>query len=187
VIAESVEETVRIGANAWSGECHERTEGRGRTFERKLVEDQAIEIGVSAGIGSHQIAGAGYGDFGFRGAEVQFETQIDRSRRADVDILFVAVKSGRGGAGMVAIVGNIIEFKIALGIGGNGLAVMRDGILNLHRGAGDSAAGRVLDRSADSSRVGRLGITQDRANDGCSSDRKELPHYFSVAEDRRPA
>jgi hypothetical protein len=88
---------------------------------------------------------------------------------------------------MIAIVGNVINFKVTLGIGRYGLAVMRDGILNLHRGARDSAAGGVLHRSADGSRAGRLGMTQDRATDGDGSDREEFPHYLSVAEDLRTA
>ena len=56
MIAQAVEEAIRIGRDAWRGERHKRAKRRRWAFERKLLEQVAIHIGVRRRVRFDQIA-----------------------------------------------------------------------------------------------------------------------------------
>ena len=84
------------------------------------------------------------------------ELQVKRNRGAHVQILLGALKSGRNGADVIGVEGNVSEFKVSLVICLGALAVTGHGILNLHRGAWDDTSRGVNDGSANGSGI-RLG------------------------------
>ena len=64
VVAEAVEEAVRIGGDAGRSLRNERAHGRRRTFQRHLIEKLAVDVGVRRRVGFDQVGAGGDGDRG---------------------------------------------------------------------------------------------------------------------------
>ena len=66
MVAESVEEAVGVGGDARRGEGYEGAEGGGLTFERELVEEAAVDVGMHGGVVFEEVA-SGFDVYYFRG------------------------------------------------------------------------------------------------------------------------
>ena len=89
VIAESVKQAVRIGRDARRGQRHQRTERRGLAFERQLVEQRAIDVGVG-GRDRFRPGRAGSTVTLSSPCRASGRTSLQRHRRAHVHILLAA-------------------------------------------------------------------------------------------------
>ncbi len=95
MIAESVEESVGIGGNPGSGKGDERAQGRRLAFQRKLLDQFAIEIGVQGGIVLNQIASADC----YRGrSRADLQADLHNKRHGGPEIHILAAGSESVGA-----------------------------------------------------------------------------------------
>ena len=87
MIAEAMEEAVRVGGDAGRRQRHQRAE-RGRlALQRHLLEKTPVHVGMEGGIILHQIVTARYRDrIGFS-SQLEAYVRNHRHRGTDIDIL----------------------------------------------------------------------------------------------------
>ena len=76
----------------------------------------------------------------------QGELHLDRQRRTHVHILLAALKSVRGGAEVIVVVRNVVEFEVSLRVGLDALVIVGNRVLNFHGRARNGGAGGVEHR-----------------------------------------
>jgi len=131
------------------------------TRQGQLVEQVTIHVGVGDGIDFQHSLGLGrhrYG-LGFR-ADLQAEFEFHRNRGTHIDIVPARLETGRLRVHVIRVERKVIELESALAVRHCAAAIVRHGILDIHRRAHDGRARRIEDPTAKrpGSAAARLGL-----------------------------
>src|SRR5215472_2954179 len=150
VIAESMEETIRIRADSRRRERYQRTHRRRRALQRKLVEHAPIDVGVEGGnifdqvcpvaLDCHRLHG---------GSDLQANFQIDWNRRSKIEILNVGRKSAAGDRHVVRVERDIRDAEGSRVVGAYAPFKLTDRIANLDGRTKYNRARRINNSTAD--------------------------------------
>jgi hypothetical protein len=86
MIAQPVEQTIRVRRYAWSCERNQRAERGGLALERDLNEQIAIDVGVKCRVVFDKVSTSFNRNRVRRGAHRQSNTSVDRHHGSDIDI-----------------------------------------------------------------------------------------------------
>ena len=136
MIPHAVEQAIGIGGDARCGQSYERTERRGLTLERKLVDQPLIHVGVKGGIVLDQVAPTFDGDNLSGRPHIQGDVQIHGNHRAHLYVLNVTSKTGGGEGHVIRVERNVGNAEPSIAIGSCGILEAANGVFHLDRRAG---------------------------------------------------
>src|ERR1017187_5433914 len=88
VVPQSMEEAIRVGSNSRSRQRYQRTHRRRLAFQRQLVEQVLVHVGVKRRIVLPQVSALCFhGHSRGRSRDLEFDGKADRHRRARFHIL----------------------------------------------------------------------------------------------------
>ena len=125
-------------------------------FERQLLEELAIHVGVERGIVFHEVGAAFHGDRGGGAGDFQLYRERDRDDGADVHILHERRKALHRHGEVIRVERHIGKAERAGLVGGDGAIEAAHRIANLHGGARDGGAGWIGDGAGDGAGVAGL-------------------------------
>ena len=178
VVAEAVEEAVRIRGDAGRGQGDEGGElGRG-AFEGELIDHGAVDVGVEGGIVLHEVGACFDVNDGGRTGDGELEAEVEGDDGLDGRALGGGLEAGAGGGDAVGVEGEIVEVKDAGGVGFGGSGVAGDGVGDLDGGVGDDCSGGVGDGAGDGA-GGSLGVGENGAQSEKEKEIAETGHEDS--------
>ena len=143
MVAQAVKQAVRVGGDAGCRERDHRTQRRRRAFQRNLVEQLFIDVGVEGGIVLHQI-GAGFDVDRFgRARHLKIDLHAGGHHRPDLHILRVWGKSLSCYRHVIGIERHVREREVPLTVSRGGPVIPADRLMNLNRRVRNYCARRV--------------------------------------------
>src|ERR1017187_831926 len=119
MIAHAVKESVGIRRDPRRGQRDQRTQRRGRTLQRKLVEQTAVHVGVKRWIVFQKVARLALdGDAFGRASYLQSDFEGKRHSGTHINVLRIRSKPRHVDTEMVRIEGNVREAESSRVIGG---------------------------------------------------------------------
>src|SRR5271157_3570417 len=149
MITQAVEEAVGISRDSRRCQSNQRTQLRRRTFQRKLVEQTAVHIGVEGGIVLQQVGcfaldGNAFGSPSY----LDGDFQAKRYGGVHLHILGIWSEPSHGDAEVVTIEWSIGKTEASRAIGGGCSVILADRVVNFDGCIRHYRAGRIGDDAA---------------------------------------